>query len=71
MTEPLCYVDPRTLIQFVGIMPLGVRVIAGVNPIPHLNSMQIANVVPGRKARSLAEVWKLDPPRRPFAGKSR
>lgn len=59
--------------RFNGIYPLGVRVIPGTAATAHLNlnSTQIKNVVPGAKARSLAAVWGLEPPRSPYAGRSK
>lgn len=54
MTEPLCYVDPRTLIRFMGIMPTGYRAVRGVNPIPQEQRPGYVKFVPSGK--SLAEV---------------
>lgn len=58
-------------IVWTGIIPLG-PVVAAVPPSQALLSHeQILGLIPGRNARSLDEVWKPDPPRRPFAGMSR
>jgi hypothetical protein len=58
-TDITCYAGG---VYYVGLIPLDVAVVAG-KPEPY-----VPVKFPDKAARTLAEVWKLGPPRAPFAG---
>lgn len=57
MTEPAFQINGKRL---VGIYPLGVRIVAMPDPGWKLTRQQELALVPGKRARSLAEVWRAD-----------
>jgi hypothetical protein len=59
----MTWTDPARNIVWSNIVPLGARVVAGT-PQP-----LTGGTILGRKARTLAEVYRIDPLRQPFAGK--
>ncbi len=67
MREPSVYVNGVFL---VGLVPLGVRIVAGPPTTWPLKPKRREDLVPGRNARSLAESWGLIAVRKQFAGQS-
>ena len=63
-SEPVVFVNG---VYCYGFVPTGWRVVAAPAAVQQPVS---PDLVPGRKARSLAEVWGLDA-RAPFAGRER